>query len=152
MKNTATFFSRSKIKTDRFRHPRNINQSEALKPFDNDLAETQAIISNLIKKSEGKAVNTFPKIVFTKDFTYGKKGYMDNLSTVIITDYYLLVVYNGEEKIFDIDLKNIWKTEVHRNNSDYVVIIFTKDDQKEYIFSSELGVICQIHGLLQKLT
>ena len=44
MKNTATYFSTSKLKTDRFRHPRHINQSESLKYFDEGLDETQDII------------------------------------------------------------------------------------------------------------
>lgn len=151
MKNTATFFSKSKIKTDRFRHPRNINQSEALKPFDNELAETQAIIANLIKKSEGKAVETFPKIIYTKDFTYADKSYSDKISTVIITDYYILVVFNGEEKIFDAVLKNISKTEVHKNNNEYLLVLFIKDGRKKYIFSADLDLLCQIHGVMQKL-
>ena len=121
MKNTTTFFSRSKLKTDRFRHPRHINQSEALKPFDLELAETQAIIANLYKNNEGKIV-TYPKIIFTKDFIFQDKLFIEKPSTVIITDYYVLVVYNGVEKINEILLKNINKTEVHK----------MKDSELEY--------------------
>ncbi len=153
MKNTATYFSRAKLKTDRFRHPRHINVSEGLKPFDDDLAETQAIIANLLKKANSKVSNNNPKIIFTKDFEYNEKSYMENVSTIIITDYYLLVVYEGKVKILDVVLRNIKKTEVHRGekNNDFVLLIYLKDGRNKFIPCKELPILCQIHGILQKL-
>jgi len=156
MKNTATFFSRSKLKTDRFRHPRHIIQSEALKPFDNDLAETQAIISNLFKiKSSGNGLgstSTFPKIIFTKDFTSVEKKYQEKTSTLIITDYYILVVYDATVKVFDVLLKSISKTEVHKiNDNEYTLILFLRDGRNKSIRCLDLGMLCQIHGVIQKL-
>lgn len=153
MKNTATYFTRAKLKTDRFRHPRHINQSEGLKPFDNDLAETQAIIANLLKKAKSKVLNTYPKIIYTKDFEYNDKEYIEKPSTIIITDYYMLVVYNGEVKIMDVVLKNIKKTEVHRGNKnkDFVLLVYMKDGRNKFIPCKELPILCQIHGILQKL-
>ena len=152
MKNTATYFSRAKLKTDRFRHPRHINQSEGLKHFDNDLAETQAIIAHLLKKANSKVLNTYPKIIYTKDFEYNEKSFMEKTSTVIITDYYLLVVYNGDVKIMDVVLKNIKKTEVHKGkNKDFVFVIYLRDGKNKFIPCKDLPVLCQIHGILQKL-
>jgi len=156
MKNTATFFSKSKLKCDRFRHPRHINQSEALKPFDNDLAETQAIIRNLFKKKNSGnglgTAKTFPKIIYTKDFTFADAEYKEKTSTVIITDYYILVVYDASVKIMDVLLKNITKTEVHKvKDNEFMILMFLKDGRKKFIPASDLGFLCQIHGVIQKL-
>lgn len=156
MKNTATFFSKSKLRTDRFRHPRHINQSEALKPYDNDLAETQALINNLLKtKSTGNGLGTtktFPKIIYTKDFIFNDTEYKEKTSTVIITDYYVLILNDATVKIMDILLKNITKTEVHKvKEKEYMIILFLKDGRKKFIPSIDLGLLCQIHGVIQKL-
>jgi hypothetical protein len=156
MKNTATFFSKSKLKTDRFRHPRHINQSEALKPYDNDLAETQALITNLFKSNGSKnglgTTNTFPKIIYTKDFIFNNDEYKEKTSTIIITDYYVLVLYNATVKIMYILLRNIAKTEVHKiKENEFMIILFSKDGRKKFISSSDLGLLCQIHGVIQKL-
>jgi len=152
MKNTATYFSRSKLKTDRFRHPRHINQSEALRPYDNELAETQAIIANLLKKSYSGTVNTLPKIIFSKDFVFEDPEYKDKISTMIITDYYILVVCDAVTKIFDILLKNIIKTEVHRvKENEYLLLIFLQDGRKKFIPCLDFAPLCQMHGIIQKL-
>ena len=46
-----------------------------------------------------------------EDFTFADAEYKEKISSVIITDYYVLVVYDATVKIMDVLLKNITKVE-----------------------------------------
>ena len=145
LRNTATFFSRGKVKTDRFRHPRHIIPNEGLRPYDPDSAEVQAILRQL-----GDFANN--KLIFFADFKYIEPGLTD-LSTLILTDKKLLIVYQGKENLFELKLSDIKNTEVHINpeGSNYLLLIYTSLGDRQLIVTDNLEMCCQLHGILQKL-
>jgi hypothetical protein len=147
LKNTATFFSRGKLKTNRFRHPRHIVINEPLKSYDEDYAEVQAII----RKIGGLPDN---KLLYFADFKNKDPDWDDEICTLIISDKHLLVVYNAKEVIMDIDIKTLRKTEVHMtyNTGEYLILLFYKEKpDKHFILTEDLGLLCQVHGILQKV-
>lgn len=154
MKNTATYFSKSKLKTDRFRHPRLINPSEALKPYEKDLAETQAIMRGVYKAYDrtGSYDRVFPKIIFTRDFIYADVEYNDKPSTIIITDYDFMVIFDGSLIICEVLLRDIFKAEVHKTlDEGYVTVIFLKDERERFIPCADLDFLCTVYGIIERL-
>lgn len=144
LRNTATYFNRGKLKTLRFRHPRYINKNEHLKPYDENYAEVQAIIRN---------INNPPneKLIFFGDFKYLEVGYDDDISTLIITDKRLVVVYKAKECAFMVEIKAIRNSEVHLINSNFLIVFYIKDASRVYIATDNIALCCQVHAVLQKL-
>jgi len=153
LKNTANYFSKTKIFTDRFRHPRYINQNESLKLYNKEYAETKSIINNIFKSDDpGVVISIFPKIIYTNDFIYNDIQYQDKYSTLIITDFYLLVVFDVNLKIFEVLLKNIFKIEVHKIIEDeYNLVIYLRNNERKFIPSKDLEFLCQIYGVIENL-
>jgi hypothetical protein len=144
LKNTATYFSRGKLKTERFRHPRHIIVNEPLKPYDENFAEVQAIIRNLGDLTDNK-------LIFFADFKYVDPVYENELSTLIITDKKVRVVFDGKENIFQLDIKLIRNSEVHIVRDLFIIIFFLIDGRKNYVVSQDIALCCQVHGILQKM-
>jgi hypothetical protein len=147
LKNTATFFSKGKLKTNRFRHPRHIIINEPLRSYDEEYAEVQAII----RKIGGLPDN---KLIFFADFKNKDPDYDDDICTLIITDKHLLIIYAAKETILDIQIKALRRTEVHLtfNKNEYLLLFFYKENQnKKFIITEDLGLCCQVYGILQKI-
>jgi hypothetical protein len=144
LKNTATFFSRGKLKTERFRHPRHIVVNEPLKPYDENFAEVQAIIRSMGDLSDNR-------LIFFADFKYIDPVYENEISTLIITDKKIRVVFNGKENIFSLDIRLLRNTEVHIVRDFFIMIFFLIDGRKNYVVTQDITLCCQVHGILQKL-
>lgn len=144
LRNTATYFNRGKLKTERFRHPRHIIVNEPLKPYDENYAEVQAIIRTIGDLSDNK-------LIFFADFKYLDEDYSKETSTLIITDKRILVIYNAKNKVYDVDIRVIRNTEVHIVNSNFILVFFLIDGSRRFIMTENLALCCQVHGILQKL-
>ncbi len=144
LKNTATFFSRGKLKTERFRHPRHIVVNEALKPYDENYAEVQAIIRNLGDFADNK-------LIFFADFYYIDPDLGKETSTLIITDRRIMIIYDAKEKVYDLDIRVIRNTEVHIISKNFVLVFYLIDGSKKFILTEDIALCCQIHGILQKI-
>jgi vacuolar protein sorting-associated protein 13A/C len=145
LKNTATFFSRSKLKTDRFRHPRHIDPNTALSSYDSDTAVVQAILRKIKVPSD-------QKLYFFSDFKYLEYGFEDEITTIIITDKRILIVLSAEEKLFDFDINIIRNSEVHLVGSNkYLIIFYFINGEKKYFVSDNMNAFVQAHGVLQRM-
>ena len=145
IKNTATFFSKGKLKTLRFRHPRHITTNAPMSTYDESFAEVQAILRKFSKI-------TSSKLVFFTDFRFAYDIYANEISSIILTDKNILCVYNGKEVIFDIDITKLTKTEVHLNKKQdkFLIVFFYNKNDKEFILTENLSICCQIYSLLSK--
>ncbi len=143
LRNTATYFNRGKLKTERFRHPRHIIVNEPLKPYDETFAEVQAILRTL------GTLDT--KLIFFADFLFMDQDLGNEVSTLIVTDKRIIVVYLAKEKVFECDILSVRNTEVHLISGNYLIIFFRKDGKKEYVMTNDVSICCQVHGILQKL-
>lgn len=144
IRNTATYFSRGKLKTERFRHPRHIVVNEPLKPYDENYAEVQAIIRNLGDLTDNK-------LIFFADFKYIDPIYENGLSTLIVTDKKVRIVYDGTENIFSLDVRLVRNTEVHVVRDYFIIIFFMIDGRKNYVVTQDVALCCQVHGIMQKI-
>ncbi len=144
IKNTATYFSRGKLKTERFRHPRHIVVNEPLKPYDENYAEVQAIIRYLGDVTDNK-------LIFFADFKYIDPIYENLISTLIVTDKKVRVVYDGKENIFTLDIRLIRNTEVHVVRDFFIIIFLLIDGRKNYVVTQDVALCCQVHGILKHL-
>ena len=142
MKNTANLFSKGKVKTLRFRHPRTIEKVIALKPYDEDMAEVQAILRGL--KIEDA------KILYFRDFRYYETGYDDQDSTLILTDVKLYVIYNVNEIAFNLKLMKIKEVEVHFEKDEYIILFTLFTGSKKYITTKDLTMCCVLYSILEK--
>jgi hypothetical protein len=143
-KNSANFFSRGKLKTERFRHSRHIVVNEGLRPYDENYAEVQAIIRHLGDISDNK-------LIFFADFYYIDRDLGKETSTLIITDRRIMIIYNAEEKVFDVDIRVIRNTEVHIIGGNFVLVFYLIDGSKRFILTQDVALCCQVHGILQKI-
>ena len=136
MKNTATTFTRSPLKTIRFRHPRVIRENEVIKDYDENMAEAKEVMLKLV----GESTN---KILYTSDFRSGDKGYNEYLSTVILTDRKLVVVYDMKKIIFLLKVKYIKKCFVHFIGNNFLIVFkLTNEKTKGFKFTEEYGNVC----------
>ena len=152
MKNTATMFSKGKLKTRRFRHPRFISTSLPLQPYDEELAEVNAIVNKLGNIE-------FSTIIFFCDFKSLDERYDKADSTIIITDKLMLVVYDGKEEIENIELEKIVQVEVHNSNvNEFILLLYLNENKKSeepskklYLWTSSVNTCVQTYQVLMKI-
>ena len=144
LRNTATYFNRGKLKTERFRHPRFIVVNEPLKPYDENYAEVQAIIRNLGDLSDDK-------LIFFADFLFIDQDLGKEISTLIITDRRIMVIYHAKEKVFNLEIRLIRNSEVHVLTKSFILVFYMVDGSKKFILTEDVVLCCQVHGILQKL-
>lgn len=135
MKNTANMFNKGKISTERFRHPRHISRTKPLEPYDPNYAEVQEIMRrHLILKAQ--------KLIFFYDFKSEENAYNKSLSTIIVSDKKIIVVYNAKDLIINIDFNNLYNTEVHntKHNQIYLLVFFIRRRNKS-LFSNKKNML-----------
>ena len=106
--------TKSPLKTVRFRYPRVIKEGGLIKEYDETYGEAKELLYKLVNESTNN-------IFYCKDFRSGDKGYEKHLSTVILTDKSLVVIYNMEKVIFRLNVKDIKECFVHFVDRKYVI-------------------------------
>ncbi len=120
IKNTANMFN-PKLKTDRFRYRRPIEKAIGLRAYDEDKATIQAILDFLQDYSDHE-------IVYFKQFVYLDPNLDNSMSSLILTNKCVMVVYHAKEIVFKINLNNIQYVEVHReeNQTAFGIVFYLK--------------------------
>ena len=144
IKNTANMFN-PKLKTDSFRYPRPIEKAIGLKSYNEDKATIRAILDFLKEYSDHE-------IVYFKQFNYISPGLEGSVSTFILTNKCVMVVYQAKELVFQIALNQIQKVEVHKdpNNSDISIIFYLVNNTREYITTKDLSLCCDFYLMFEK--
>ena len=144
IKNTANLLN-PKLKTERFRYPRPIEKAIGLKSYNEDKATIRAILDFLKEYSDHE-------IVYYKPFTYISPGLEGSISTLILTNKCVMVVYQAKELVFQIWLNQIKKVEVHqeRNNNNVSIIFYLKNKTREFIVTRDLSLCSDFYLMFQK--
>ena len=131
IKNTANMFN-PKLKTERFRYPRPIEKAIGLKSYNEDKATIRAILDFFKKYSNHE-------IIYFKQLYYISPGLGRSISTLILTNKCVMVVYQAKELVFQISLKHINRVEVHkeRNSTNISIIFYLKNNTREYITTKD---------------
>ena len=106
IKNTALIFN-PKLETERFRYPRTIQKAIRLNSYNEDEATIRAILDYLGGYDEHE-------IIYFKQFKYINPGLQNSISTLILTDKCVMIVYQATELVFKIELDLIKRVEVHK--------------------------------------
>ena len=144
IKNTANMLN-PKLKTERFRYPRPIEKAIGLKSYNEDKATIRAILDYLKEYSEHE-------IVYFKQFTYFSPGLEGSISTLILTNKCVMVVYQAKELVFQIWLNQINKVEVHqeRNSNNISIIFYLKNNTREYIVTRDLSLCSDFYLMFER--
>ena len=144
LKNTANIFN-PKLKSERFRYPRTIEKSEGLKAYDEDRATVQAILDFLKEFSDHE-------IVHYKQFNYLSPGLENSLSSLILTNKCIMVVYQAKEIVFNLELNHIKNIEVHKepNQTTFDLIFYLKDNSKKYIRTNDINICTEFYLMFDK--
>ena len=144
IKNTANMFN-PKLKTERFRYPRPIEKAIGLKCYNEDKATIRAILDFLKKYSDHE-------IVYFKQFRYISPGLDGPFSTLILTNKCVMVVYQAKELVFQTQLKQIVKVEVHQeaNNGNVSIIFYLKNNTREYIVTKDINLCSEFYLMFEK--
>ena len=135
IKNTALIFN-PKLKTERFRYPRTINKAIRLNSYNEDEALVRAILDYIGGYADHE-------IIYFKQFKYFSPGLQGSISTLILTNKCVMIVYQAKELVFKIDLNLIRKVEVHKepNNTNFDLIFYLRNNNRKYIKTNDL-LIC----------
>ena len=142
IKNTANMFN-PKLKTERFRFPRPIEKAIGLKSYNEDKATVRAILDFLKEYKEHE-------IVYFKQFTYISPGLEGSPSTLILTDKCVMVVYQAKEVVFQIQLRQINNVEIHRENNNYSIIFYLRNNTREYITTKDKDLCGDFYLMFEK--
>ena len=146
MKNTLNMLN-TKIKSERFRHPRIINSITALKPYDEASATVQAILKELDLFDDDEKV-----VYFKEEFKFMEVGFNNKMSTIIMTDKCLMVIYNLESIVFQVKLGKIENVEIHvsgNNEKEYLILFDIKKSKRKYIRTNDLRLCCELFSIFE---
>ena len=145
IKNTALIFN-PRLKTERFRYPRTIQKAIRLNSYNEDEALVKAILDYLTGYEDHE-------IIYFKQFKYIHPGLQGSLSTLILTDRCVMIVYQAKELVFEIQLDSIKKVEVHQepNNTNIDLIFYLKNDTKEYIITNDLSLCVDFYLMFENI-
>jgi hypothetical protein len=134
IKNTALIFN-PKLKTERFRYPRTIQKAIRLNSYNEDEATIRAILDYIGGYDEHE-------IIYYKQFKYISPGLQNSVSTLILTDKSILIVYQAKELVFEIELNEIRRVEVHKepNNTNIDLIFYLENNLRRYIITNDLSL------------
>ena len=145
IKNTALMFN-PKLKTERFRYPRTIHKAIRLSSYDEDEAMVRAILNYIGGFNDHE-------IIYFKQFKYIYPGLQGSISTLILTDKCVMIVYKAQELVFKIDLSLIRKVEVHKepNNINIDLIFYLENNTREYICTNDLSLCIDFYLMLENV-
>ena len=113
-KNTCYVLTgKKRIRTTRFRHPRVIVEGEQkLLPYEENKAEARECLYQLEKIDTNN-------IIFAEDFIC--PDCPRKISTAILTDKYMYVIYNMQKIVFKLELQNVENTNVHYIDDKFIL-------------------------------
>jgi hypothetical protein len=146
IKNTFKLLTKSNLKTERFRFPRVIIEGETIKNYDEEAAEAKELLYQLMK------IDT-DNIIYNADFQSGDKGFNDKLSTVILTDQFIVVVYDMKKIIFNLNIRDIKKCTLHFMNDVYIIVFkLYNESTRGFRLCKECGKIaCSLYDLFNEM-
>ena len=110
---------KKRLKTTRFRHPRVIVEGDKkLLPYEENKAEARECLYQL------ERVDT-NNILFAQDFVC--PDCPRKISTAILTDKYMYVVYNMQKIVFKLDLQKVNNTNVHYIDDKFILAFILKN-------------------------
>ena len=120
-KNTCYVLTgKKRLKTTRFRHPRVIVEGDQkLLPYEENKAEARESLYQLEKIDTNN-------ILFAEDFIC--PDCPRKLSSAILTDKYMYVIYNLQKIVFKLDLQRVENTTVHYIDDKFVLAFKLKDN------------------------
>ena len=145
IKNTALIFN-PKLETERFRYPRTIQKAIRLNTYNEDEALVRAILDYLEGYEEHE-------IIYFKQFKYINPGLQNSISTLILTDKCVMIVYQATELVFKIELDLIKRVEVHKepNNINIDLIFYLKNNTKKYIVTNDFSLCVDFYLMLENV-
>ena len=145
IKNTALIFN-PKLKTQRFRYPRTIQKAIRLNSYNEDEATIRAILDYLGGYDEHE-------IIYFKQFKYINPGLQRSVSTLILTDKCIMVVYQAKELVFEIELNLIRRVEVHKepNNINVDLIFYLDNNTRRYIRTNDLSLCIDFYLMFENV-
>ena len=132
-----------KLKTERFRYPRPIEKAIGLQSYNEDKATIRAILDYLKEYDDHE-------IVYFKQFTYINPGLEGSFSTLILTNKCVMVVYQAKELVFQIQLIHINNIEIHRENNNYSIIFYLKNNTREYITTKDMSLCSDFYLMFER--
>jgi hypothetical protein len=141
--------TRSPLKTVRFRHPRVIKEGGLIREYDETYGEGKELLYKLVNESTNN-------ILYCKDFKSGDKGFEKHISTVILTDKTLVVIYNMEKVIFKLSVKDITECFVHFVEKMYIIGFRLREGENSttrgFKFKEEeSNVCCGLYDILNEM-
>ena len=154
-KNTITTISGKDILvTTRFRHPRvMIGGDDPIHCYESILAEAKELLWRIQK------IET-DNIYYAKYFVSGDKGFnsmnkynVHIMCMVVITDVFLLVIYNSRKVIFKLEMKKIHSCTLHFIDGKYLLAFRLNNNQtKGFRLETNYALIaCQINDMFRKM-
>ena len=145
IKNTALIFN-PKLKTERFRYPRAIKKATRLYSYNEDEGLVRAILDYLGGYADHE-------IIYFKEFKYIKPGLQGSVSTLILTDKCVMIVYQAKELVFKIDLNLIRRVEVHKepNNVDIDLIFYLQNNTRKYIKTNDMSLCVDFYLMFENV-
>ena len=145
IKNTALIFN-PKLKTERFRYPRTIQKAIRLSSYDEDEATVRAILDYIGGYND-------QEIIYFKQFKYINPGLQGSISTLILTDKCIMIVYQAKELVFKIDLDLIRRVEVHKepNNLNIDLIFYLENNTRKYIRTNDLSLCIDFYLMFENV-
>ena len=111
---------KKKLRTTRFRHPRVIVEGDKkLLPYEENKAEAREALYQLEKVDTNN-------ILFSEDFIC--PDCPRKISTAILTDKFVYVIYNLQKIIFKLDLKHVANTSLHYIDDKFIMAFTLKDN------------------------
>ena len=114
---------KKRLKTTRFRHPRVIVEGDKkLLPYEENKAEARESLYQL------ERIDT-NNILFAEDFIC--PDCPRKLSSAVLTDKYMYVIYNMQKIIFKLDLQRVENTNVHYLDDKFILAFILRDNIKK---------------------
>ena len=134
-KNTCYVLTgKKRLKTTRFRHPRVIVEGDKkLLPYEENKAEARESLYQLEKIDTNN-------ILFAEDFVCPKCP--RKLSSAILTDRFMYVIYNMQKIVFKLDLKNVVNTSLHYIDDKFIMAFRLNNNRaKGFAISNDYSTV-----------
>ena len=93
------------------------------------------------------------EIIYFKQFKYIYPGLQTSISTLILTDKCVMIVFQAKELVFKIGLDLIKRVEVHKepNNVNVDLIFYLENNTKKYIITNDLTLCVDFYLMFENV-